>query len=122
MTSSWLSAQRGTCGGPEALLHGGAGTQPLHSPDGGRRGISDVCADGRKWGCGQMSRRWPQCPCVFSRAVLFTTAFIPFVLLYLTADHGCTEGGEVSAQTQWLMLLLVTAGRFLHQRGRSVSS
>ena len=71
------------------MLHWGAGTQPLHSPDRGRRGISDVRADGRKWGCGQMSRRWPQRPYVFGRAVLFTTAFIPFVLLYLTADRFC---------------------------------
>lgn len=48
MTSSQLGAQRGTCGGPEALLQWEAGTQPLQSPVWGRQGIWDVGAGGRE--------------------------------------------------------------------------
>lgn len=56
---------------------------------------------------------------VFNCAVLFATAFIPFVPLYVTADHFCVEAVR-SAQPQWFVLFLVIAGRPLHQRGRAV--
>lgn len=64
-----------------------------------------------------------RCPGGGPSAPTFSTvpclAFVPFVLLYGTAAHLCVEGSEMSAQTPWLMLILVTAGRLLHQRGRT---
>lgn len=62
----------------------------------------------------------PSAP-VFSTMLCSSTA-LHFLYFYTwTANHFCVEGNEMSVQTQWLLLFLVTAGRLLHQ-GEGLSS
>lgn len=59
----------------------------------------------------------PSAP-MFSTMLCSSPQLLYFLYFYTwTADHFCGEGDETSVLAQWLMLILVTAGRLLHQRG-----